>query len=150
MILSIDLDHRSPPYRQIRDQIDDLIVTGVLGEGTRLPPVRQLASDLELAPNTVARAYRELDQEGLIVTRGRRGTFVAQPCPALAEGARNQAAQLCEAAQAFAAHARRLGIDRRSAMLAVNEALRAIAPLGSFPRRREGAPPMSATEAPGS
>ncbi len=130
MILQINLDDRTPPYRQIRDQIDALIVTGAMSEGTRLPPVRQLASDLELAPNTVARAYRELEQEGLIVTRGRRGTFVAQPRPAPANdvGHRADAAQLGAAAQAFAAHARRLGIDRRSAILAVNDALRAGAP----------------------
>jgi DNA-binding transcriptional regulator YhcF (GntR family) len=88
--------------------------------------VRQLAADLELAPNTVARAYRELEQDGLIVTRGHRGTFVAPPRSSPSEPAPDPtvAAQLVAAAQAFAAHARGLGIDRRDAVLAVNEALR--------------------------
>jgi len=126
MILEIDLDNHTPPYRQIRDQIDGLIVTGALAEGTRLPPVRQLASDLELAANTVARAYRELEQHGLISTRGRRGTFVAAPrLAAPDQGSQSgAAAQLGAAARAFAASVRRLGIDHRSAILAVDEALR--------------------------
>jgi GntR family transcriptional regulator len=134
MILEIDLDDRTPPYRQIRDRIDDLIVTGALAEGTRLPPVRQLASDLELAANTVARAYRELEQDGLIVTRGRRGTFVAAPPPAApVQGSHGtDAAELGAAARAFAASARRLGADHRSAILAVNEALRVS--IGRHPR----------------
>ena len=101
MILEIDLDSRTPPFQQIRDQVADLIITGALREGNRLPPVRQLAADLELAPNTVARAYRELEQERLIVTRGRRGTFVAGgPVAAQESGRAREAVQLRAAARA--------------------------------------------------
>jgi DNA-binding transcriptional regulator YhcF (GntR family) len=96
--------------------------------------VRQLASDLDLAPNTVARAYRELEQDGLLVTRGRRGTFVAGPLPPppsdAAAGRPNvaqlDARRLDAAAEVFDAQARRLGVDRRSAILAVNQALAAL------------------------
>lgn len=55
-----------PPYEQLREQIAGLIATGLLQAGQRLPPVRQLAADLGLAGGTVARAYRELEQAGLV------------------------------------------------------------------------------------
>jgi DNA-binding transcriptional regulator YhcF (GntR family) len=67
------------PYEQLRTQVAALTVTGELAAGAKLPTVRQLASDLGLAPNTVARAYRELEADGVITTHGRRGTFVASP-----------------------------------------------------------------------
>jgi DNA-binding transcriptional regulator YhcF (GntR family) len=65
------------PYEQVRAQIADAIESGELAAETRLPTVRQLAGDLGLAVNTVARAYRELEMAGLVETRGRHGSFVA-------------------------------------------------------------------------
>ena len=75
----ITLDHRSPvpPYEQVREQIRDRVARGKLAPGTRLPTVRGLATDLGLAPNTVARAYRELEALGVIETRGRAGSVVS-------------------------------------------------------------------------
>jgi DNA-binding transcriptional regulator YhcF (GntR family) len=75
------LDPRSsmPPYEQVRSQLAAAIEGGGMLAATRLPTVRRLASDLGLAVNTVARAYRELELAGLIETRGRQGTFVAGP-----------------------------------------------------------------------
>ena len=67
----------SPPYLQVRERIESMIASGELPVGTRLPPVRQLAADLDLANGTVARAYRELEEAGWVITEGRRGTFVA-------------------------------------------------------------------------
>lgn len=67
----------TPPYEQVRSQLAGQIEAEVLIAGTRLPTVRRLAADLGLATNTVARAYRELESEGLVETRGRAGTFVA-------------------------------------------------------------------------
>ncbi len=74
----IDLDSTSstPPYEQIRSQIAAHVADGGLQPGDRLPTVRRLAEDLGLATNTVARAYRELEQAGVIETRGRAGSFV--------------------------------------------------------------------------
>jgi DNA-binding transcriptional regulator YhcF (GntR family) len=74
----IDLDSTSgtPPYEQIRSQVADQVAGGALQPGHRLPTVRRLAEDLGLAANTVARAYRELEQSGVIETRGRAGSFV--------------------------------------------------------------------------
>ena len=68
MILSVTPEGGSPA-RQIHDQISGLITTGRLGRGERLPSVRQLAADLAVAPGTVAKAYRSLEADGLLVTR---------------------------------------------------------------------------------
>lgn len=70
----VDTTSQVPPFEQIRAQLAALIVTGRLTEGERLPTVRQLASDLGLAPGTVARAYRELETAELIRTRRGAGT----------------------------------------------------------------------------
>ena len=74
----IDVDSASgtPPYEQIRSQLAAHVDTGALQPGDRLPTVRRLAEDLGVATNTVARAYRELEQSGVIETRGRGGSFV--------------------------------------------------------------------------
>lgn len=75
--ISVDLGSATPPYEQIRSQASSLIALGTLAPGTRLPTVRSLAADLGIAAGTVARAYRELEQAGLIETRRRNGTVVA-------------------------------------------------------------------------
>lgn len=77
--ISVDLDSATPPYEQIRAQVTSLIALGALAAGTRLPTVRRLAADLGIAAGTVARAYRELEQAGLIETRRRNGSVVAGP-----------------------------------------------------------------------
>ncbi len=79
--LVVDDRSESPPYRQILEQIRAAIERGELEPAMALPPVRQLAGDLGVAPNTVARAYAELQDEGWLVGDGRRGTRVAQRTP---------------------------------------------------------------------
>ena len=108
------LDPRSstPPYEQVRSQIAAAIESGRLRPAARLPTVRRLASDLGIAVNTVARAYRELELAGLVETRGRHGTLVAGP----PSQTRQQAVQ---AAQAFLRRMRELGFDRAEAMAIV-------------------------------
>lgn len=83
-LLRVVPDDAEPPYAQIRRQIAQQVEDGVLVPGTRLPAVRRLAGDLGLAPNTVARAYRELEAAGVVRTAGRNGTLVASD--AVAEG----------------------------------------------------------------
>ncbi len=78
MIVRIDDNSPIPPYRQLVDQMLALIAAGTLPVGQRLPPVRQLATDLGLANGTVARAYRILEEADILDTRGRKGTFVAR------------------------------------------------------------------------
>lgn len=78
MSLTITISHSpTPPFEQIRSQIASLICDGTLEEGQRLPPVRQLAGDLRVAPGTVARAYKELEAAGMVLTRRAAGTRVA-------------------------------------------------------------------------
>ncbi|TWU55711.1 GntR family transcriptional regulator [Rubripirellula reticaptiva] len=67
-----------PIYQQIVDQIRNRIVTGGLDSGDELPAIRALAETLQVNPNTVARAYRELEVEGLVEKRRTTGTFVAE------------------------------------------------------------------------
>jgi GntR family transcriptional regulator len=76
MDLEVDADSSIPLYIQIVDQIKDFIAVGKFKPGQQLPTVRQLASDLRVNFNTVARAYFLLDQEGIISTQRGRGTFV--------------------------------------------------------------------------
>lgn len=79
--MQIKLDFRSglPIYVQIMDQIKNLVATGILQPDDQLPTVRQLASDLRVNFNTVARAYRLLDQAGIISTQHGRGTYILAP-----------------------------------------------------------------------
>ena len=76
MMIQIDPASPVPPYEQVRSQVATLARDGQLPAGTRLPTVRHLAAELNLAVNTVARAYRELEAASLVETRGRHGTFV--------------------------------------------------------------------------
>ncbi len=83
-ILILDPASPVPPYEQIGSQIRLQIATGHLLPGAVLPSVRQLAHDLGVAPNTVVRAYSELEREGWVVTSARRGVIVAPRSPILA------------------------------------------------------------------
>ncbi|HEY0797860.1 MAG TPA: GntR family transcriptional regulator [Candidatus Baltobacteraceae bacterium] len=77
----VDPDIETPPYLQIEDQIRAFVERGDLQPGMPLPTVRQLAGDLDVAPNTVARAYADLQNDGWLVSEGRRGTRVAGSPP---------------------------------------------------------------------
>jgi GntR family transcriptional regulator len=74
--ISVDLKSGVPIYRQIIDQVKSALATGTLGPGDRLPTVRQLAVDLSVNPNTVSRAYNELELTGLVETHMGSGTFI--------------------------------------------------------------------------
>jgi GntR family transcriptional regulator len=79
MEIEINLTSHIPIYLQLIDQIKHLIATGELAPGDQLPTVRQLAADLRVNFNTIARAYRLLDEEGVISTQHGRGTFILEP-----------------------------------------------------------------------
>ncbi|GAA0405687.1 GntR family transcriptional regulator [Streptomyces luteireticuli] len=117
--VTVDQDAPEPPYEQIRASIADQARSGELPVGYRLPTVRGFAEQLGLAANTVAKAYRALETDGVIETRGRNGTFVA----AAGDTAEREAAT---AARSYAERARRLGLDRAAALAAAEEAVRAV------------------------
>ena len=81
--MHIQVDFRSgvPIYLQIVDQIKRLIAIGELQHGDQLPTVRQLAADLDVNFNTIARAYRLLDEDGIISTQHGRGTYILKTVP---------------------------------------------------------------------
>ena len=116
-MLSIDPRSATPPFEQLRIQLLQQVRSGELAPGTKLPTVRRLAQDLALAPNTVARTYRELEAAGIIETRGRNGTFVRA-----SENVAEREAQL--AAKAFADRIHQLGIPRETALALATAALR--------------------------
>ena len=101
--LTVDPQDSTPPFEQLRRQIASRVASGRLAAGTRLPTVRNLARELGLAANTVARTYKELEADGVVVTEGRRGTFVATSAAA-------HSSQAAAAAAGYAAVARRLGL----------------------------------------
>ncbi|MFJ6679457.1 GntR family transcriptional regulator [Microbacterium sp. NPDC091382] len=92
--ISIDPGAPVAPFEQMRAQLLDQMRAGELPAGARLPTVRQLASDLGVAPGTVARAYKELEAIGAIETRGRNGTVVAWSTDAGERRVEELAAQL--------------------------------------------------------
>lgn len=75
-MLEIDLSSPEPIYEQIISQLGLAILKGDLQEGDKLPPIRQLASDLEINPNTVAKAYQILEESKVVVGRGRSGSII--------------------------------------------------------------------------
>ncbi|MBG6180983.1 GntR family transcriptional regulator [Arthrobacter sp. CAN_A1] len=115
--LRIDQASSVPPYEQLRVQILDAANNGSLPVGTRLPPVRTLAGHLGVAVNTVARAYRELEQANIVVTRSRAGTVVA----AAGDEARQRAAA---AADGYADVIKANGLTEDEAVAYLRAALR--------------------------
>lgn len=116
MIVTIDATSSVPPYEQVRSGLARRINDRSLAVGTRLPTVRTLAGELGIAPNTIARAYRELEEAGLIETRGRAGSFVS----AAGDSGRHRVEQ---AAASYAELTRQLGITDTEAVEIVTAAL---------------------------
>jgi GntR family transcriptional regulator len=91
-MLEIDASSPVPAYEQIVSRIQLAVADGVLRPGAPLPPIRQLARDLELNPATVAKAYQILEKDGILATAGRKGTFVREDArPKVDESLRNEA-----------------------------------------------------------
>nr|WP_040798350.1 GntR family transcriptional regulator [Nocardia higoensis] len=116
LTLTIDHDSTEPPFEQLRMAVFALVRSGELAAGTKIPTVRALAAQLGLAPNTVARAYKELEEDGVLETRGRLGTFIASSGDPTKDAAGR-------AAVAYVATIRRLGLDDEAALHYVRAAL---------------------------
>jgi len=108
--IRLDAGSGVPPYEQIRTRVSEAVDAGDLEAGDRLPTVRGLADELGVAPGTVARAYRELEQAGVIETRGRSGSFVT------GDGVQRRAKA---AALAYLAETRALGLSDTEAVALV-------------------------------
>ena len=120
-MLRIDPASSEPPFAQLHQQILTQVADGILTPGDRLPTVRRLAGDLGIAPNTVARAYRELEADGVLEGRGRAGTFVRST---VTEGKTAPAvASARAAAEKYAEATRSLGLAPGEALALVRQAL---------------------------
>lgn len=121
--LVIRLDNRSgvPRFEQLRAQLSVMVAVGRLSPADRLPTVRDLATQLGLAPGTVARSYRELERDGVVVTRGRAGTFVADE-PPHSEPLRERRERLRVAAERLVFDMHQLGVTPDDVVAAVVEA----------------------------
>lgn len=107
--LAINASSTVPPYEQVRTGLLDLIHRNRLPVGAKLPTVRGLAAALGVSANTVARAYKELEQAGVVTARPRLGTVVAR-------GGDDADDRLAAAATAYAEAAQALGFSRRQAV----------------------------------
>ena len=106
----VDVGSATPIYDQIITQVRLRVASGMLSRGDALPSVRQLAVELRINPNTVARAYRDLEAEGVVETRRGQGTFVAETPRRLSPSARRRALE--PAALKLAAEAHALGLTQ--------------------------------------
>ena len=119
--ITLDPSSPEPLSAQLSSAIAERIRRGSLAPGARLPTVRALAEDLGLAANTVAKAYRALEEAGLVQGRGRQGTFVAELLP---ERLPERERRLAEAADAFARRGSQLRFGAGELRRALDRALR--------------------------
>jgi len=111
--LKVDLKGGRPLFDQLRTQVIDGVRDGALPPGARLPTVRELAGQLGVAVNTVARAYRELETAAIVETRGRFGTFIARYDPT--------DAAMAAAAREYLRVARGLGLTKADSLRYIEE-----------------------------
>ena len=106
-MININYGHSKPIYEQVKDGLRQLMLSGVLAENAKLPSVRELAVKLTINPNTIQRAYRELEAEGYIVSIPGKGSFVSSNNAALEA----RKAELCEKFLAAVAELRAAGVS---------------------------------------
>lgn len=126
LLLSVDPDSGMAPFQQIADQLREFIERGELRPRDALPTVRQLAIDLGVAPNTVARAYTDLQEAGWLTSDGRRGTSVAPSIPA--DNVKRRAAVLQGDVEQFVSNLRRRGYSKSEIQTALERTAAHIQP----------------------
>ena len=123
LTLLLDFHSGLPIYTQVVNQIQSQLVNGILKPGDQLPTVRALASELRVNFNTVARAYRILDEARIISTQQGRGTFITEiPPPEITEKLRKES--LSELTQRYISEAYRLGFSEREVSQMVRDSLK--------------------------
>jgi GntR family transcriptional regulator len=111
MNFSLDPANGAPIYRQIIQQIEYAVLSGRMRPGDRLPTIRSLAVDLRINPNTIAKAYNELEIRGLLITQVGNGTFISDKKPQGEEAARNS--KIRETLDRFIREMEALGVSRK-------------------------------------
>jgi GntR family transcriptional regulator len=122
-VIEFHLDPRSgvATYLQIVQQVKEALRLGTIDVGDQLPTVREVVAELAINPNTVAKAYRELEREGLVVARQGRGTFVSST---LAKASVRHHEQLREQLERWIAAAEAAGLDEESIRALISSTLR--------------------------
>jgi len=108
---SLDPANGTPIYRQIIQQIEYAILSGRMRPGDRLPTIRSLAVDLKTNPNTIARAYNELEIRGILATQVGSGTFISDKKPVMEDDSLNR--KIREVIGRFVQEMRDLGVEKR-------------------------------------
>jgi GntR family transcriptional regulator len=110
-VIRFRLDPRSgvPPYRQLVAQVRQAVLLGILRAGDQLPPVREVVTQITINPNTVHRAYRDLEEEGIVEGRQGIGTFISERARSALTPKRQLALQ--EQLLGWLSRARRAGMD---------------------------------------
>ena len=121
MQIKIDNASDRPVYQQIIDQVKRDIAIGRLGRDEKLPTVRQLAGQLAINPNTIAKAYQQLEREGIITTRPGSGTFVANLDSDLSGSVKKRI--ICEDLEGAVVDAFHMQIDSQTLLRWFNEAI---------------------------
>lgn len=116
--ITIDRDHGEAVYAQVAQQLRQLIASGALPSGMAIPSVRQLARDLGVSLNTVARAYRLLEEEGFLLIRDRSGVTVSAPAQDISETLRKE---LGRELRTILARLRQAGMDGDELLRVVRE-----------------------------
>ena len=98
-MIVLDYQDRRPLYEQVEEKFRNLILKGVLEPGSRMPSVRQLAMELSINPNTIQRAYRELEAAGYLISVPGKGSFAAESSPLQAQKKQELLAQICSLAR---------------------------------------------------
>lgn len=119
-MLSINYKDPRPIYEQVRDALRQLILTGAIAPGEKLPSVRELAASLAINPNTIQRSYRELEALGLINTVPGKGAFAAADNTA----AQKRSRELLDSIAGIVRELRLLGTDQETILTAVSDAYR--------------------------
>jgi GntR family transcriptional regulator len=121
IVFYLDSQSGVPPYLQITQQVKEAMRLGVLHVGDQLPTVREVVEQVVIHPNTVFKAYRELEHEGLVASRPGHGTFVIRTLPATSLASH---AVLRRSFDRWLARAHEAGLDDESVLALVHSALR--------------------------
>lgn len=117
-MIQLDFGDHRPLYEQIVDKLKELIISGALAENEKIPSVRELASSLTINPNTIQKAYKQLENEGYIYSQKARGSFV---CPKGKETDKAKITELAESLMPIIKEMRFLGVDREKLKGLVDE-----------------------------
>lgn len=117
LYFTIDPKNGLPIYLQLAEQVKAKIAHQELSDGDQLPTVRQMATALEINPNTVSRAYAQLEREGFLITRQGRGTFITSTSEVLSQEERRK--RLSDLCRRFLMDAGRLGYTSEEALAAL-------------------------------